>query len=123
MSQTSHVNIVCLLGFCYEGNKRAIVYEFLENGSMDKFISRKKSLKLDVTVLYGIALGVARGLEYLHYGCKTRIVHFDIKPQNILLDENLYPKVSDFGLAKLCEKRESIVSLIDTRGTIGYIAP
>ncbi|CAN8233036.1 unnamed protein product [Cochlearia groenlandica] len=123
MSQTSHVNIVCLLGFCYEGNKRAIVYEFLENGSLDKFISRKKSLKLDVTVLYGIALGVARGLEYLHYGCKTRIVHFDIKPQNILLDENLCPKVSDFGLAKLCEKRESIVSLINTRGTIGYIAP
>ncbi|XP_018481217.1 probable receptor-like protein kinase At5g39030 [Raphanus sativus] len=124
MSQTSHVNIVSLLGFCYEGSKRAIVYEFLENGSLDRFISREnKPLTLDVTTLYGIALGVARGLEYLHYGCKTRIVHFDIKPQNILLDGNLCPKVSDFGLAKLCETRESIVSLIDTRGTIGYIAP
>ncbi|RID65991.1 hypothetical protein BRARA_D01157 [Brassica rapa] len=123
MSQTSHINIVSLLGFCYEGSKRAIVYEFLENGSLDQFISRKKPLTLDVTTLYGIALGVARGLEYLHYGCKSRIVHFDIKPQNILLDGNLCPKVSDFGLAKLCEKRESIVSLIDTRGTIGYIAP
>ena len=123
MSQTSHINIVSLLGFCYGGSKRAIVYEFLENGSLDQFISRKKPLTLDVTTLYGIALGVARGLEYLHYGCKSRIVHFDIKPQNILLDGNLCPKVSDFGLAKLCEKRESIVSLIDTRGTIGYIAP
>lgn len=124
MSQTSHVNIVSLLGFCYEGSKRAIVYEFLENGSLDRFISREnKPSTLDVTTLYGIALGVARGLEYLHYGCKTRIVHFDIKPQNILLDGNLCPKVSDFGLAKLCETRESIVSLIDTRGTIGYIAP
>ncbi|CAF2274894.1 BnaA04g11230D [Brassica napus] len=124
MSQTSHINIVSLLGFCYEGSKRAIVYEFLENGSLDQFISRKKPLTMDVTTLYGIALGVARGLEYLHYGCKSRIVHFDIKPhQNILLDGNLCPKVSDFGLAKLCEKRESIVSLIDTRGTIGYIAP
>ncbi|KAG2307881.1 hypothetical protein Bca52824_027629 [Brassica carinata] len=123
MSQTSHVNIVSLLGFCYEGSKRAIVYEFLENGSLDQFISRKKPLTLDVTTLYGIALGVARGLEYLHNACKTRIVHFDIKPQNILLDANLCPKVSDFGLAKLCEKRESIVSLIDIRGTIGYIAP
>ncbi|CAL9224753.1 unnamed protein product [Arabidopsis halleri] len=70
-----------------------------------------------------IALGVARGLEYLHHGCRTRIVHFDIKPQNVLLDENFLPKVSDFGLAKLCERKESILSLLDTRGTIGYIAP
>ncbi|KAG2307813.1 hypothetical protein Bca52824_027561 [Brassica carinata] len=123
MSQTSHVNIVSLLGFCYEGSKRAIVYEFLENGSLDRFISKKSSLNLDMSTLYGIALGVARGLEYLHHGCKTRIVHFDIKPQNILLDDSLCPKVSDFGLAKLCEKRESILSLLDTRGTIGYIAP
>ncbi|KAG7604258.1 Protein kinase-like domain superfamily [Arabidopsis thaliana x Arabidopsis arenosa] len=123
MSQTSHVNIVSLLGFCFEGSKRAIVYEFLENGSLDQFMSRNKSLTQDVTTLYGIALGIARGLEYLHYGCKTRIVHFDIKPQNILLDGNLCPKVSDFGLAKLCEKRESVLSLMDTRGTIGYIAP
>ena len=123
MSQTSHVNIVSLLGFCYEGSKRAIISEFLEHGSLDQFISRNKSLTPNVTTLYGIALGIARGLEYLHYGCKTRIVHFDIKPQNILLDDNFCPKVADFGLAKLCEKRESILSLIDTRGTIGYIAP
>ncbi|KAL9281688.1 putative LEAF RUST 10 DISEASE-RESISTANCE LOCUS RECEPTOR-LIKE PROTEIN KINASE-like 2.1 [Arabidopsis thaliana] len=86
-------------------------------------MSRNKSLTQDVTTLYGIGLGIARGLEYLHYGCKTRIVHFDIKHQNILLDGNLCPKVSDFGLAKLCEKRESVLSLMDTRGTIGYIAP
>ncbi|CAN6937594.1 unnamed protein product [Brassica oleracea] len=78
---------------------------------------------MDCRDLYGIALGVARGLEYLHHGCRTRIVHFDIKPQNVLLDHNLCPKVSDFGLAKLCEKKESILSLLDTRGTIGYIAP
>ncbi|KAG7543747.1 Wall-associated receptor kinase C-terminal [Arabidopsis thaliana x Arabidopsis arenosa] len=123
MSQTSHVNIVSLLGFCYEGSKRAIVYQFLENGSLDQFLSKKKSLNLDVSTLYRIALGVARGLDYLHHGCKTRIVHFDIKPQNILLDENLCAKVSDFGLAKLCEKRESMMSSLDARGTIGYIAP
>ncbi|CAE5963211.1 unnamed protein product [Arabidopsis arenosa] len=123
MSRTSHVNIVTLLGFCYEGSKRAIIYEFLENGSLDKFISSKKSSNMDWGALYGIALGVARGLEYLHNGCRARIVHFDIKPQNVLLDDNLCPKVSDFGLAKLCEKKESILSLLDTRGTIGYIAP
>ncbi|RID54075.1 hypothetical protein BRARA_G01427 [Brassica rapa] len=117
MSQTSHVNIVSMLGFCYEGSKRAIIYEFLENGSLDQ------SSNLDVSTLYGIALGVAKGIEYLHYSCKTRIVHFDIKPQNVLLDGNLRPKVADFGLAKLCEKQESILSLLDTRGTVGYIAP
>ncbi|KAG7589156.1 Protein kinase domain [Arabidopsis suecica] len=123
MSQTSHVNIVTLLGFCSEGYKRAIIYEFMENGSLDQFISSKKSTNMDWMELYGIALGVARGLEYLHHGCRTRIVHFDIKPQNVLLDDNLSPKVSDFGLAKLCERKQSILSLLDTRGTIGYIAP
>ncbi|VVB16084.1 unnamed protein product [Arabis nemorensis] len=123
MSKTSHVNIVSLLGFCFEGSKRAIIYEFLENGSLDQLISSNTSMNMDWLALYGIALGVARGLEYLHYGCKTRIVHFDIKPSNVLLDKNLCPKLSDFGLAKLCEKKESIMSLLDTRGTIGYIAP
>nr|VDD01383.1 unnamed protein product [Brassica rapa] len=123
ISQTSHVNIVTLLGFCYEGSKRAILYEFLENGSLDKLITSKRPSIMDCVDLYGIALGVARGLEYLHHRCRTTIVHFDIKPQNVLLDHNLCPKVSDFGLAKLCEKKESILSLLDTRGTIGYIAP
>ncbi|CAN6843335.1 unnamed protein product, partial [Brassica oleracea] len=123
ISQTSHVNIVTLLGFCSEGSKRAIIYEFLGNGSLDKFISSKTTVDMDWPTLYGIALGVARGLEYLHHGCRTRIIHFDIKPQNILLDDNLCPKVADFGLAKLCERKESILSLLDTRGTIGYIAP
>ncbi|XP_010470574.1 PREDICTED: LEAF RUST 10 DISEASE-RESISTANCE LOCUS RECEPTOR-LIKE PROTEIN KINASE-like 2.5 [Camelina sativa] len=123
MSKTSHVNIVTLLGFCSEGSKRAILYEFVENGSLDRFIARKTSMGIDWMALYSIALGIARGLEYLHHGCKTRIVHFDIKPQNILLDDNFCPKVSDFGLAKLCEKKESTMSLANTRGTIGYIAP
>ncbi|XP_019100936.1 PREDICTED: LOW QUALITY PROTEIN: LEAF RUST 10 DISEASE-RESISTANCE LOCUS RECEPTOR-LIKE PROTEIN KINASE-like 2.8 [Camelina sativa] len=106
-----------------KGSKRAVMYEFLGNGSLDKFISDKNSTNLDLSALYGIALGVARGLEYLHYACKTRIVHIDIKPQNVLLDDNLCPKVSDFGLAKLCEKKESILSFLETRGTVGYIAP
>ncbi|XP_023643781.1 protein SUPPRESSOR OF NPR1-1 CONSTITUTIVE 4 isoform X4 [Capsella rubella] len=123
MSRTSHHNIVSLLGFCSEGSKRAIIYEFLGNGSLDKFISGKSTVEMDWGSLYRIALGVARGLEYLHHGCKTRIVHFDIKPQNVLLDDNFCPKVSDFGLAKLCEKQESILSMLDTRGTVGYIAP
>ncbi|KAI5353165.1 hypothetical protein L3X38_006058 [Prunus dulcis] len=70
-----------------------------------------------------ISLGIARGLEYLHRGCNARILHFDIKPHNILLDENFTPKVSDFGLAKICNMKESIVSMACARGTAGYIAP
>uniref|UniRef100_A0A0D3BTX3 Protein kinase domain-containing protein n=2 Tax=Brassica oleracea var. oleracea TaxID=109376 RepID=A0A0D3BTX3_BRAOL len=123
MSRTSHVNIVSLLGFCYEGNKRAIIYEFMSNGSLDKFISENMSDKREWKKLHDIALGVSRGLEYLHNSCVSRIVHFDIKPQNVLMDNDLCPKISDFGLAKLCKNKESIISMLDARGTAGYIAP
>ncbi|XP_010435726.1 PREDICTED: LEAF RUST 10 DISEASE-RESISTANCE LOCUS RECEPTOR-LIKE PROTEIN KINASE-like 2.2 [Camelina sativa] len=123
MSRTSHVNIVSLLGFCYERNKRAIIYEFMPNGSLDKFVYENMSTKKDWEKLYDIAIGVSRGLEYLHNRCVSRIVHFDIKPQNILMDENLCPKISDFGLAKLCKNKESIISMLHMRGTFGYISP
>ncbi|CAA7042790.1 unnamed protein product [Microthlaspi erraticum] len=124
MSIASHVNIVPLFGFCYEGSKRAIIYEFMPNGSLDKFISEDvPTKKMDRNILYNIAVGVARGLEYLHNSCVSKIVHFDIKPQNILLDEDFCPKISDFGLAKLCKKNDSIISMLYARGTAGYIAP
>ncbi|XP_061948067.1 LEAF RUST 10 DISEASE-RESISTANCE LOCUS RECEPTOR-LIKE PROTEIN KINASE-like 2.3 isoform X4 [Populus nigra] len=127
ISRTSHVNVVTLLGFCYERNKRALIYEFMPNGSLDSFISDKRSLltncRLEWKKLYEIAVGIARGLEYLHRGCNTRIVHFDIKPHNILLDEDFCPKISDFGLAKLCQSKVSKISMIGARGTVGYIAP
>ncbi|KAL6578875.1 hypothetical protein OROMI_009091 [Orobanche minor] len=127
ISRTSHVNIVGLLGFCYENSKRALVYEYMPNKSLDKFLGNKNGADvdcaLDLNRLYDIAIGIAKGLEYLHTGCNTRIVHFDIKPQNILLDEDFCPKISDFGLAKLCKKKQSVLSVIGTRGTIGYIAP
>ncbi|KAL4309270.1 hypothetical protein GQ457_01G002870 [Hibiscus cannabinus] len=73
--------------------------------------------------MFDIVLGVARGIDYLHRGCDMQILHFDIKPHNILLDENFNPKVSDFSLAKLYSVDDSIVSLTAARGTIGYIAP
>nr|XP_043616244.1 PR5-like receptor kinase [Erigeron canadensis] len=122
IGRTSHVNIVTLLGFCIEGKKRALMYEFMPNGSLDKFLCRDSS-HLDCNTLFQIAKGIARGLEYLHRGCNTRIVHFDIKPHNILLDEEFIPKISDFGLAKLCKTKESIVSVMGARGTAGYMAP
>ncbi|PON38723.1 Serine/threonine protein kinase, partial [Parasponia andersonii] len=73
--------------------------------------------------IFDISLGIAHGIDYLHRGCDMRILHFDIKPHNILLDENFIPKVSDFGLARLCPLENNTVSLTAVRGTIGYIAP
>ncbi|KAJ4713422.1 Receptor-like kinase [Melia azedarach] len=127
ISRTSHINVVTLLGYCLEGSKRALIYEFMPNGSLEKFIyngdTTKPTQQLRWEKMYEIVVGIARGLEYLHRGCNTRILHFDIKPHNILLDEDFCPKISDFGLAKLCPKNKSIVSILDARGTIGYIAP
>ncbi|PIA35994.1 hypothetical protein AQUCO_03400115v1 [Aquilegia coerulea] len=128
IGRTNHVNVVTLLGFCIERNKRALVYEFMPNGSLERFIYNEKTLStgsshLGWEKLYQIALGIAKGLEYLHCGCNNRILHFDIKPHNILLDQDFFPKISDFGLAKLCPTRETIVSMVGARGTMGYIAP
>ncbi|CAJ1951959.1 unnamed protein product [Sphenostylis stenocarpa] len=126
ISRTSHVNVVQLLGFCLEGNKKALIYEYMANGSLDKFISKKgfeRTPSLSWDNLLQIAKGIAQGLDYLHKGCNTRILHFDIKPHNILLDEDLCPKISDFGLAKFCHPKESTILMSDARGTIGYVAP
>ncbi|WMV16377.1 hypothetical protein MTR67_009762 [Solanum verrucosum] len=120
-----HVNVVGLVGYCVEGTKRALVYDFMPNGSLDKYISTSQegSPLLSWQRKYDIILGVACGIGYLHRGCDVRILHFDIKPHNILLDENFIPKISDFGLAKLYPTDNSIVNLTAARGTIGYVAP
>ncbi|KAL1361292.1 hypothetical protein AAHE18_04G243100 [Arachis hypogaea] len=108
ISRTSHVNIVSLLGF----------YRYIYKAE-----SSKAFCSLDWSILHNIAIGIAQGLEYLHQGCTTKILHLDIKPENILLDEHFCPKISDFGLARICQKKESNVSILGTRGTPGYIAP
>ncbi|KAL6841303.1 hypothetical protein ACP4OV_028821 [Aristida adscensionis] len=127
ISKTSHINIVTLLGFCLEGSKRALIYDYMPNGSLERYTFGNNSIEGDQSLswdkLFDIVIGIARGLEYLHSGCNTRIVHFDIKPQNILLDQDFCPKISDFGLAKLCRQKESKISIVGARGTIGYIAP
>ncbi|CAO2825321.1 unnamed protein product [Amaranthus hypochondriacus] len=126
IGNTNHKNIVKLLGFCYEGSKRALVYDYMPCGSLENFTHGgidKNNQQLSWESLFEIAIGIARGLEYLHQRCNTRILHFDIKPQNILLDENYCPKISDFGLAKICPQKDSIISMSEARGTIGYIAP
>ncbi|CAO2827410.1 unnamed protein product [Amaranthus hypochondriacus] len=124
ISRTNHVNIVTLLGFCFERDKRALVFEFLPNGSLEKFICDGEIGNcLQWETMFDIAIGIARGLDYLHRGCNTRILHFDIKPHNILLDEDFHPKISDFGLARLCPPKNSLISMSEAIGTIGYIAP
>lgn len=124
IGQTSHVNIVTLLGFSLEGSHRALIYEYMSNASLQKHIySESSKVAIGWEMFLKIAIGIARGLEYLHQGCNTRIIHFDIKPNNILLDHELCPKIADFGLAKLCHLKDSILSIAETRGTIGFIAP
>ncbi|VVA39919.1 PREDICTED: rust resistance kinase Lr10 [Prunus dulcis] len=119
-----HFNVVQLVGYCVEGSKCALVYEFMQNGSLDKYIySKEGSNLLGYKKMYDISLGVARGIEYLHQGCDMQILNFDIKPDNILLDENFVQKISNFGLAKLYPTDNSIVSLTAARGTMGYMAP
>ena len=120
-----HVNVVRFIGYCVEGKqKRALVYEYMPNGSLDKYIfSKEGSVPLSYAKTYEISLGVAHAIAYLHQGCDVQILHFDIKPHNILLDQNFVPKVSDFGLAKLYPVNDSIVTLTAARGTLGYMAP
>ncbi|CAL9114138.1 unnamed protein product [Musa textilis] len=122
-----HVNVVQLIGFCSEGSKRALVYDYMPNGSLDKYIYSKEGQSsppaLGLDKMYDIAMGAARGIEYLHRGCEMQILHFDIKPHNILLDADFVPKISDFGLAKLYPAGRSAVSVSAVKGTIGYIAP
>ncbi|XP_024541617.1 G-type lectin S-receptor-like serine/threonine-protein kinase At5g24080 isoform X1 [Selaginella moellendorffii] len=114
-----HVNLVKLLGYCVEGSHRVLVYEYMTNGSLDKVLT---SIRAPWKTRYSIAMGIARGITYLHEECYECILHCDIKPQNILLDQNLCPKVADFGLAKLT-KKEMALNVTTIRGTRGYLAP
>ncbi|KAA8524506.1 hypothetical protein F0562_010929 [Nyssa sinensis] len=118
-----HVNLVRLRGFCSEGKKKLLVYDYMSNGSLDSHLFHGKDSKvLDWKTRCQIALGIARGLAYLHEKCRECIIHCDIKPENILLDAQFCPKVADFGLAKLVGREFSRV-LTTMRGTRGYLAP
>lgn len=119
-----HVHLVTLRGFCAEGIHRLLVYEYMPKGSLDKWIfkNNEESFSLDWNTRFSIALGTAKGLAYLHEECAVKIVHCDIKPENVLLDDNFTAKVSDFGLAKLMLREESHV-FTTVRGTRGYLAP
>uniref|UniRef100_A0A0D9YIH3 Receptor-like serine/threonine-protein kinase n=1 Tax=Oryza glumipatula TaxID=40148 RepID=A0A0D9YIH3_9ORYZ len=117
-----HINLIQLLGFCSEGAKRLLVYEYMPNGSLDHHLFGSSGVSLSWSTRYQIAAGIAKGLAYLHEKCRDCIIHCDIKPQNILLDSSFTPKVADFGMAKLLGRDFSRV-LTSMRGTIGYLAP
>lgn len=119
-----HLNLVRMWGFCTEGEHRLLVYEYIPNGSLDKYLFGKpgKTVGLGWSTRYRIAVGVARAIAYLHEECLEWVLHRDIKPENILLDQSFCPKISDFGLAKLVD-RERSPNVSNIKGTPGYLAP
>ncbi|XP_062192935.1 G-type lectin S-receptor-like serine/threonine-protein kinase At2g19130 [Phragmites australis] len=117
-----HINLVKLIGFCCEGDKRLLVYEHMSNGSLDAHLFQSNATVLNWSIRYQIAIGVARGLSYLHQSCHECIIHCDIKPENILLDTSFVPKIADFGMAAFVGRDFSRV-LTTFRGTVGYLAP
>ncbi|KAL5575451.1 hypothetical protein UlMin_017150 [Ulmus minor] len=124
ISNVKHPNLVELIGCCVHGANRILVYEYLENNSLDRALlgSRGGNIKLDWGKRSAICMGIARGLSYLHEELEPHIVHRDIKASNILLDKDCNPKIGDFGLAKLFPDN---ITHISTRiaGTTGYLAP
>ncbi|XP_035832170.1 G-type lectin S-receptor-like serine/threonine-protein kinase SD2-5 [Helianthus annuus] len=118
-----HVNLVTLRGFCAWKSQRFLVYEFMSNGSLDRWIYHgDQEHKLEWKCRKKIILDIAKGLSYLHEECRQKNIHLDIKPQNILLDNDFNAKVSDLGLSKLIDRNQSKV-MTTMRGTPGYLAP
>ncbi|KAK4265134.1 hypothetical protein QN277_026223 [Acacia crassicarpa] len=133
IASVQHVNLVRLIGYCNSAGKdpRYLVYECIPNGSLDSWIfptktteNRRRSRRgfLSWSLRYRVAIDVAKALSYLHHDCRSKVLHLDVKPENILLDENFKAVVSDFGLSKLMGKDESEV-MTTVRGTRGYLAP
>ena len=120
-----HMNLVRMWGFCSERSHRLLVSEFAENGSLDKvlFYGNGSASILRWSERFKIAVGVAKGLAYLHHECLEWVIHCDIKPENILLGRDFEPKIADFGLAKLLNRGGSGRNLSRIQGTRGYIAP
>ncbi|XP_073010080.1 rust resistance kinase Lr10-like [Typha latifolia] len=129
IGRTYHKNLVRLYGFCFDITVKALVYEYMEKGSLDQYLfsdnnnNNKNNNTIEREKLYEIAIGTAMGIRYLHEECQHKIIHYDIKPANVLLTANFTPKVGDFGLAKLCDSSSIATVTGGVRGTPGYAAP
>ncbi|XP_028764706.1 probable LRR receptor-like serine/threonine-protein kinase RFK1 [Neltuma alba] len=124
ISCLQHPNLVKLYGSCIEGDQLLLVYEYMENNNLARalFGNENNRIQLDWPTRVRICIGIAKGLAFLHEESRLRIVHRDIKATNVLLDGNLNPKISDFGLAKLNEEEKTHITT-RVAGTIGYMAP
>ncbi|KAL9673874.1 hypothetical protein QQ045_030136 [Rhodiola kirilowii] len=124
IGKVRHKNLVGLVGYCVDGNKRMLVYEYVDNGNLEQWLHGDvgPSSPLTWEIRMKIAIGTAKGLAYLHEGLEPKVVHRDVKSSNILLDRKWNAKVSDFGLAKLLESEKSHVTT-RVMGTFGYVSP
>ncbi|GMH23989.1 hypothetical protein Nepgr_025832 [Nepenthes gracilis] len=125
IGKIKHRNLVPLLGYCKVGEERLLVYEYMKYGSLEDVLhDRKKAgTKLNWAERKKIATGAARGLAFLHHNCTPRIIHRDMKSSNVLLDENLEARVSDFGMARLMSAMDTHLSVSTLAGTPGYVPP
>uniref|UniRef100_A0A803NDA5 Uncharacterized protein n=1 Tax=Chenopodium quinoa TaxID=63459 RepID=A0A803NDA5_CHEQI len=122
-AKLQHNNLAKLLGFSLHGEEKLLIYELLPNASLDKVLSGQNSVSLDWETRYKILLGTARGLLYLHEDSRLKIIHRDLKSSNILLDETMNPKITDFGLARLVGRDQIHADTSKIAGTYGYMAP
>ncbi|TQE09348.1 hypothetical protein C1H46_005084 [Malus baccata] len=125
IGKIKHRNLVPLLGYCKVGEERLLVYEYMKYGSLDDVLHepKKAGIKLNWAARRKIAIGSARGLAFLHHNCIPHIIHRDMKSSNVLVDENLEARVSDFGMARLMSAMDTHLSVSTLAGTPGYVPP